>query len=108
MAGWDRSAGAVAAVTNVKNPVLLADKVRRRTPHVFLVGAGAEALVDAPIDNRSLLTERTRAALEQWREKKLGPTSSATVGAVALDRDGRLAAATSTGGSFGQVAGARG
>ena len=102
MAGWDRSAGAVAAVTNAKNPTLLADKVRRESPHLFLVGAGAESLVDEPIDNQTLLTERTRAALSEWREKKLAPANSATVGAVALDREGRLAAATSTGGVLGK------
>ena len=102
MAGWDRSAGAVAAVTNAKNPVLLADRVRLESPHVFLVGAGAQSLVDEPVDNRTLLTERTRAALREWREKRLAPTSSATVGAVALDEQGRLAAATSTGGVLGK------
>ena len=102
MAGWDRSVGAVAAVSNAKNPVLLADKVRRASPHVFLVGVGAEALVDKPIDNQTLLTERTRAALSEWREKKLAPANSATVGAVALDQRGRLAAATSTGGVLGK------
>ncbi len=102
MAGWDRSVGAVAAVSNAKNPVLLADKVRRASPHVFLVGVGAEALVDEPIDNQALLTERTRAALSKWREKKLAPANSATVGAVALDQNGRLAAATSTGGVLGK------
>ena len=102
MAGWDRSVGAVAAVTNAKNPILLADKVRLESPHVFLVGAGAERLVDEPIDNQTLLTERTKAALSEWREKKLSPANSATVGAVALDRAGRLAAATSTGGVLGK------
>ncbi len=102
MAGWDRSAGAVAAVTNAKNPILLAEEVRLTSPHLFLVGAGAEALVDAPIDNRTLLTARTRRALREWREKKLAPANSATVGAVALDQRGRLAAATSTGGVLGK------
>ncbi len=102
MAGPDRSVGAVAAVTNAKNPILLADKVRLTSPHVFLVGAGAESLVDNPVDNQTLLTERTRAALGEWREKKLAPANSATVGAVALDRNGRLAAATSTGGVLGK------
>ena len=102
MAGWDRSVGAVAAVTNAKNPIRVANKVRLETPHVFLVGAGAERLVDEPVDNRTLLTERTKAALSAWREKKLAPTSSATVGAVARDGTGRLAAATSTGGVLGK------
>ena len=102
MAGWDRSVGAVAAVTNAKNPVLLADKVRLETPHVFLVGTGAEALVERPTNNRDLLTERTQKAWLEWREKNTAPMSSATVGAVALDNEGRLAAATSTGGVLGK------
>ena len=102
MAGWDRGVGAVAAVTNAKNPVLLADKVRLESPHVFLVGAGAEALVERPTNNRDLLTERTQKAWLEWRDKNAEPMSSATVGAVALDNEGRLAAATSTGGVLGK------
>jgi len=104
-------AGAVAGVTNTPNPVLLADLVRRATPHVLLIGAGAEALVADPVPNEALITEKSRAALELWRmgaEEQLeqpaahGPTGSNTVGAVALDDEGHLAAATSTGGRTGQ------
>ena len=98
----DGSCGAVACVTKAKNPILVADKVRVETPHVFFVGAGADALVANPVDNAVLLTERTRAALERWREQNAGPVGSATVGAVALDPSGNLAAATSTGGVLGK------
>ena len=98
----DGSCGAVAGLTVAQNPILIADKVRTETPHVFLVGAGADALVDKPIVNSQLLTERTRAALERWRATDSGPVSSATVGAVALDERVTLAAATSTGGVLGK------
>ena len=102
----DGSCGAVACVTKAKNPILVADKVRTDTPHVFFVGAGADALVDNPVDNAELLTPRTKAAYQRWRAQNAGPVGSATVGAVALDEAGNLAAATSTGGCARQVAGA--
>lgn len=99
----DGTSGAVAAVTRARNPVLLADKVRLRSPHALIVGAGADALVEDPIDNAELLTPRTRSALERWREAaRSQPEGSATVGAVALDHEGMLAAATSTGGLLGK------
>lgn len=107
-------AGAVAGVTNTANPILLADQVRRTTPHVLLIGAGAEALVTRPVDNQALITPKSRASLERWlagnggeleQPVRLEPGGSNTVGAVALDDDGNLAAATSTGGRTGQWAG---
>lgn len=102
MAGWDGSAGAVGGVTRAKNPVLLADRVRLESPHVLLVGAGADAFVPEPVANDALLTPRTRAAYEAWQKDADEPANSATVGAVVLDREGRLAAATSTGGMLGK------
>lgn len=99
----DGSSGAVAAVTRARNPILLADEVRLRSPHALIVGAGADALVAEPIGNAELLTPRTRAALARWREAQHErPEGSATVGAVALDEAGMLAAATSTGGLLGK------
>jgi len=105
--GADGSAGAVAAVRTAPSAVRLADLVRRSTPHVLLVGPGADALVERPIDPENLLTPHTRASWERWRARQGAadadaapppPTGSATVGAVALDAAGDLAAATSTGG----------
>lgn len=101
----DGSAGAVAAVTNSRNPVRLADKVRTSTPHVILAGEGAERLEQQPVTNESLLTDRAKADLERWRAKRTDEPGRGTVGAVALSDDGRLAAATSTGGILGQYAG---
>ena len=102
--GEDGSAGAVAAVRTARSAVLLADRVRRETPHVLIVGAGADALVDDPLDPADLLTPYTRDQWARWRAGRdaAKPTGSATVGAVALDAAGDLAAATSTGGVLGK------
>ena len=98
-----RSSGAVAALSNAKNPVLIAERVRTESPHTLIVGAGANSLVDEPIDNEQLLTKRSVAQFERWRAKGAAePVGSATVGAVALDTNGNLAAATSTGGLIGK------
>lgn len=106
--GADGSAGAVAAVRSAPSAVRLADLVRRSTPHVLLVGPGADALVEHPVDREHLLTPHSRAAWERWRARQgeadaaPPPTGSATVGAVAQDAAGDLAAATSTGGVLGK------
>lgn len=104
MAG-DGSAGAVAAVTNSRNPVRLAEKVRTATPHVILAGEGAERLEENRVSNESLLTDRTREELERWRQRGSDRPGRGTVGALALSDDGRLAAATSTGGILAQYPG---
>lgn len=101
----DGRAGAVAAVGNSLHPALLAERVRQDGTHVLLVAAGAEALEDRPVANERLITERSRAQLARWRERRRPPVGSATVGAVALADDGGLAAATSTGGVVGQAPG---
>ena len=110
MDGRDRSAGAVAGVKTVKNPILLADTVRTQSEHVFMIGAGAEAFalskgfaVTAP---EWFATEPRRRALERMKAEKLSAldvdTKFGTVGAVALDAAGNLAAGTSTGGMTGK------
>ena len=103
------SAGAVAAVRTAPSAVRLADLVRRTSPHVLLVGAGADALVAEPLDPAALLTPLSRAAWARWRARQAEadaapppPVGSATVGAVAIDDRGALAAATSTGGVLGK------
>ncbi len=97
------SCGAVAAVKNTQNPILIAEKVRTTTSTVLLVADGAEALVEDPIENSKLLTPRTLKALDFWKEKN--NSGSNTVGAVAIDKDGNFAAATSTGGRLGKIPG---
>lgn len=111
MDGATRNAGAVAGVTDVRYPVELARLVMERSPHVLLIGEGAERFARehgiGVTDPSFFHTERRLAALRRAKEREgerpnvLGddPTSRAgTVGAVARDGSGRLAAATSTGG----------
>ncbi len=91
--------GAVAAVRDVKNPVLLAREVMA-SEHILLAGEGASLFARErgipAVDPAGLITDE---ALARWREaRRRRVRSSGTVGAVALDRQGRLAAATSTGG----------
>lgn len=97
MDGSDLSCGAVAGVRTVKNPVQLARLVKEKTRHVLLMGDGAEAFAGEMkverVPNEYFSTERRRKA---WEKKRA--YSKGTVGCVALDRNGNLAAATSTGG----------
>lgn len=110
MDGRDRSAGAVAGVKTVKNPILLADTVRTQSEHVFLVGAGAETFAAskgfAVTPPEYFATEARREALERLKAEKLSALDVdhkfGTVGAVALDQSGNMAAGTSTGGLTGK------
>ena len=109
MDGRDLSAGAVTGLRHVRSPIELARLVMERSPHVMLAGSGAEefALEQGlqPVPNSHFATERRRLELERMlqgqaeagRESLMG-----TVGAVALDAAGNLAAATSTGGMTGK------
>jgi len=127
MDGSTKMAGAVAGVKRIKNPIRLARLVMEKSPHVMMVGDGAEAFakeqgsiefVPENYFRTDLRWEQLQQALEAEREKKgaqLQPrnedprqgTYFGTVGAVALDQAGNLAAATSTGGvtnkRFGRV-----
>ncbi|TAN01773.1 MAG: isoaspartyl peptidase/L-asparaginase [Rhodanobacteraceae bacterium] len=98
-------AGAVAGVRRVRNPVLLARAVMERSPHVMLAGEGAEAFAReqgiALVDQDYFRTEvRWRQLQDAQRRTVQGERVEhfGTVGAVALDSQGRVAAATSTGG----------
>ena len=105
MHGPSREAGAVAAVVNVVNPVRVARGVMEKTTHVMLAGAGA--LNFASKTGFELVDEAASyyvlpigVTAEDITESKHG-----TVGAVALDQSGELAAATSTGGTFMKLEG---
>jgi len=108
MDGATRKAGAVAGVRHVRNPIELARMVMDRTPHVLLSGEGAEefALEQGVklVPGSYFHTERRWKQLEDaQRDGKTAATDAdigyfGTVGAVARDRHGNLAAATSTGG----------
>lgn len=103
MDGRNLACGSVAGVTTVRNPISLARLVMERSRHVFFVGAGAERFADEMgverVDQAYYDTERRR---EQWQraleEEEAGDDQHGTVGVVALDRAGNLAAGTSTGG----------
>lgn len=111
MDGANLAAGAVAGVQGICNPVALARLVMERTPYVFMIGAGAEALgrehglAFAAADY--FVTPERRAELERVKAREAvaldhGDQKHGTVGAVARDRAGNLAAATSTGGLVNQ------
>jgi len=108
MDGTTFQAGAVGAVRTVRNPILLARAVMEAGRHVFLVGEGAERFareLDFPVATpEELVTERQ---LRYWQAAQTSDSSGSvgTVGAVALDRAGHLAAATSTGGIFNKYPG---
>ncbi|MBI2419088.1 MAG: isoaspartyl peptidase/L-asparaginase [Ignavibacteriales bacterium] len=106
MNGKDLSCGAVAAVHTVKNPVSLARNVMEKTKHVLLVGYGADAFA------REIGAEEKDSAYfidpERYRGWLKIKSQKGTVGAVALDVHGNLAAATSTGGMAGKMAGRAG
>ena len=106
MDGKGLRAGAVAAVRHVKNPIELARLVMERSPHVMLVGPGAEefaleqgvTLVPNGYFRTEARVRQLEKAIREEQESGQPPVPTGTVGAVALDRSGNLAAATSTGG----------
>jgi beta-aspartyl-peptidase (threonine type) len=113
MDGGTLAAGAVAVLRSIKNPVTLARRVMERSPHVFLQGEGAAAFAAsegiASVVPDYFGTAERYAALEAARARAASgrpPAPEAgTVGAVALDRHGNLAAATSTGGMTNKAPG---
>ena len=113
MDGSNRKAGAVAAITGVRNPVKAARLVMERTSHVMMVGAGATQFAKEQglqfEDSAYFYTDRRWEELQRTQEEErqhqgefgslaLPHMHLGTVGAVALDASGNLAAATSTGG----------
>jgi len=110
MDGRTLSAGAVSGLQHVKNPIDLARLIMEKSPHVMLVGAGAEEFAKTQgvemVPNEYFRTPARQRQLERslrgavTRENEL--QAFGTVGAVALDLNGNLAAATSTGGMTGK------
>lgn len=102
----DGRAGAVAVSRWVKNPVLAARKVMEETAHVLIVGPSVELAADRwgldVVEPEYFVTEARQRQLHDVRAGELAPSRHGTVGAVALDRAGRLASATSTGGMVNQ------
>lgn len=117
MDGKTRNAGAAASVKRVKNPILLARHVMEESRHVMLIADGAEAFAEEQglemVSNEYFRTPRRIRQYERYRQRAedddetgdagqpntTSPSGTyGTVGAAALDRDGNLAAGTSTGG----------
>jgi beta-aspartyl-peptidase (threonine type) len=104
MEGAGRRAGAVGAVSRIRNPVLAARAVMEKSRHVLLMGRGAERFaVRHGVRLASAGYFHTASRLAALKAKRAG--HHGTVGAVALDADGNLAAATSTGGYTGKLPG---
>lgn len=111
MHGREMMAGAVSAVRHIKNPIVLAKDIMNNSEHVFLSGEGAEQFAFEHshdyVEQDYFFTERRYEQLQSMKEKGMFALSESrypddnkygTVGAVALDKQGNLAAATSTGG----------
>jgi len=107
MEGKELKAGSVAGVRRIKNPIEAARLVMEQTPHVMMVGKGAE---DVWVSKGNTLVDTNyfydEKKLKQWKEKLKSKTDKhGTVGAVALDKNGNLAAGTSTGGMMDKLPG---
>ena len=118
MDGDTLRAGGVGCVEHLRNPVRAARKILSESPHVYFVGEGAERFAaehGIPLcKNEDLIIPREVERLREYQAQRRGakridlfaPTiSHDTVGAVALDRDGNIAAATSTGGTLNKAPG---
>lgn len=105
MDGNTLKAGAVAGVRHIKNPITAAKKVMTESPHVLLIGNGAEKFAR----EHGCEIEDSSYFFDQWRYdqflKAKAEKEHGTVGAVALDKQGNLAAGTSTGGMTYKMAG---
>lgn len=97
--------GAVAYLQNIENPISVARKVMEDTPHVMLVGKGAEEFAyEKGFLKKFLLTEETKAAWEKWKESEtlekpeINHENHDTIGMLAIDDDGNLSGACTTSG----------
>jgi beta-aspartyl-peptidase (threonine type) len=111
MDGATQSAGAVAAAKTARNPISAARAVMDRTDHVLLAGAGADRFVEEAgletVEPEYYFTDRRWQSLLKAKERQEANKAKehGTVGAVAIDLDGNLAAATSTGGRTNKLPG---
>lgn len=118
MEGKTKKAGAVAGLVRVKNPITAARVVMEKSDHVFLIGEGAERFLRSQgmadtnplyfwteLQWTRLMAAQARQKAKQTTDAGVDDTHFGTVGAVALDKDGNLAAGTSTGGIMNKLPG---
>ncbi|GGA33845.1 beta-aspartyl-peptidase [Kroppenstedtia guangzhouensis] len=109
MDGKDLSAGAVAGSRHAKNPITLARIIMEKSPHVMLAGDAADQFGEKHgaqmVTQDYYFTEKRWESLLAAKKRGAGAGGHGTVGAVALDRKGNLAAATSTGGLTNKAVG---
>lgn len=100
MDGTTRGAGSVAAIQRIKHPISVARRVLEKTPHVMLVADGARRFaVEQGFPEEELLTEEARKKYEVWKAKASGKAEGKdTIGMVAIDANGGIAAACTTSG----------
>lgn len=108
MRGEDLSTGAVAGVKHIAHPITLARMVMEKTPHVLFAGEGADELGKNLgmewVENSYFDTPHRKAQWEKYKER-MDKEKHGTVGCVALDQYGNIAAGTSTGGMTGKMPG---
>jgi len=106
MDGSNLKAGAIAGVRDIKNPIKTARLVMDSTQHVLLIGEGASAFAKSQgemiVENSYFSTKERIQQINSIKTQKESPDPRGTVGCVALDSNGNLAAATSTGGMSGK------
>jgi len=104
MSGNDQDAGAVASVSRVKNPIKLARYIMEHTEHVMMAGSGAEKVAEQGglelVDPSYFYSEDRLKSVKKQKAKK-----NSTVGALAIDKLGNIAAGTSTGGRSNKLPG---
>jgi beta-aspartyl-peptidase (threonine type) len=108
MKGEDLSCGAVAGVKHIRNPISLARTVMEKSIHVLFTSEGAERFAESQgfklVDNSYFFTPETMNSWKRYKDK-IDKDKKGTVGCVALDKYGNLAAGTSTGGLSGKAPG---
>ncbi|MEQ9101974.1 MAG: N(4)-(beta-N-acetylglucosaminyl)-L-asparaginase [Imperialibacter sp.] len=102
---YDSRCGSVAFLEEIENPISVARKVMEETPHIMLVGEGAQRFaVEQGFEKKNLLTEKSKEAYEKWLETAeykpvINIENHDTISMLALDSQGRLAGACTTSGA---------